>query len=154
MAFNIISPVAMTIDAPTFVDAVKKYVRMNQEMKIEQIIVADQMKKHMMANVKYYTKNRRNKFHAKLYPYQPPIMAPILTPMPMPIPQPIIVPTIVKKPQVKSNGTEFPSNTIIKAKTHFPSGTIITNEINLMNCINLTHLTLNTSCIKPTSGMR
>ena len=70
MAFNIISPIAMTIDAATFSDAVKKYVRINQEMNIEQIIIADSMKQQMMANIKYYKKNNRRKFHAKLYPYQ------------------------------------------------------------------------------------
>lgn len=67
MSYRIVYPVAMPIDASTFGDAVKKFVKLNHYMNIEQLILTDQYK-HMKANVRYYDVDRHRKASIQLYP--------------------------------------------------------------------------------------
>ncbi len=67
MSYRIIHPVAMPIDANDFRDAVKKYIKLNHFMNIEQIILSDQYK-HMKANVRYYNDNNHRKASVQLVP--------------------------------------------------------------------------------------
>ncbi len=67
MSYRIVHPVAMPIDANDFRDAVKKFIKLNHFMNIEQIILSDQYN-HMRANVKYYDDNKRRKASIQLIP--------------------------------------------------------------------------------------
>jgi hypothetical protein len=67
MSYRIVHPVAMPIDANNFRDAVKKFIKLNHFMNIEQIILSDQYN-HMKANVKYYDNNNRRKASIQLIP--------------------------------------------------------------------------------------
>lgn len=70
MSYRIVYPVAMPIDGADFRDAVKRFVKLNHFMNIEQIILADQYN-HMKANVKYYDSNNRRKASIQLFPIDP-----------------------------------------------------------------------------------
>ena len=67
MSFNIVYPIAMTIDADSFKDAVKKYVKLNYDMSIQSLIITDQYR-HMKANMNYYNASGKNKVAISLYP--------------------------------------------------------------------------------------
>jgi hypothetical protein len=67
MSYRIVYPVAMPIDANDFRDAVKKFIKLNHFMNIEQLILTDQYN-HMRANVKYYDADRRRKASIQLIP--------------------------------------------------------------------------------------
>ena len=115
MAFNIIYPTQMSINAPTFAEAVKIYIKNNREMNIDNLIIQDKMKQQRKANISYYKHNNKNKFKVKLYPYESDNI--------MFNNMPIIIP--VPNPGVKLIGTRFPYGTIIKAGCNFPNGTVI-----------------------------
>jgi hypothetical protein len=67
MSYRIVYPVAMPIDGNDFRDAVKKYIKLNHFMNIEQIILTDQYK-HMKANVRYYNNKNHRKASIQLVP--------------------------------------------------------------------------------------
>ncbi len=67
MSYRIVYPVAMPIDANDFREAVKKFIKLNHFMNIEQIVLTDQYN-HMKANVKYYDADRRRKASIQLLP--------------------------------------------------------------------------------------
>ena len=56
MSYRIVYPIATSIDANDFGEAVKKFIKLNHFMNIEQLILTDQYK-HMRANVNYYKEN-------------------------------------------------------------------------------------------------
>jgi len=60
MSYRVVYPIATSIDANDFSEAVKKFVKLNHFMNIEQLILTDQYK-HMKANVNYYTENNNRK---------------------------------------------------------------------------------------------
>ena len=67
MSYRVVYPVAMPIDANDFREAVKKFVKLNHFMNIEQIILTDQYN-HMKANVSYYKKHNHRKASIQLFP--------------------------------------------------------------------------------------
>ncbi len=67
MSFNIVYPIAMTIDANSFKDAVKKYVKLNYDMSIQSLILTDQYR-YMKANLNYFKNENKNKVAISLYP--------------------------------------------------------------------------------------
>ncbi len=67
MSYRIIHPIAMPIDANDFREAVKKFIKLNHFMNIEQIILTDQYN-HMKANVKYYNTDNHRKASIQLIP--------------------------------------------------------------------------------------
>jgi hypothetical protein len=67
MSYRIVYPVAMPIDAKDFGEAVKKFVKLNHFMNIEQLILTDQYN-HMKANISYYKKNNHRKASIELFP--------------------------------------------------------------------------------------
>ena len=69
MTYQIISPFVMPIDADDYKEAVKKFVKFNRDISINQLIVADQLNNNrMLANIKYYQDNGRNKISANFQP--------------------------------------------------------------------------------------
>ena len=73
MSFQIVYPIAMTINAGSFKEAVKQYVKMNYDVNIASIIITDQYK-HMKANLKYYNEGPKNKVGISLFPTVWPIV--------------------------------------------------------------------------------
>jgi len=73
MSYRIVYSVPMPIDGTSFTDAVKKYIKLNHFMNIEQLILTDQYR-HMQANVKYgMRENGRRNASIQLLPYSGPI---------------------------------------------------------------------------------
>jgi hypothetical protein len=69
MSYQIIAPVVMPINASSYKDAVKQYVKLQRDASINQLIVADQLTNNkMLANINYYQINNRRKFRADLVP--------------------------------------------------------------------------------------
>jgi hypothetical protein len=69
MSYQIIAPVVMPINASSYKDAVKQYVKLQRDASINQLIVADQLTNNkMLANIKYYQIDNRRKFRADLVP--------------------------------------------------------------------------------------
>jgi len=67
--YQVISPLIMPIDADNYKDAVKKFVKVNRDISLNQLIVADQLNNNrMLANIKYYQNNGRNKISANIAP--------------------------------------------------------------------------------------
>lgn len=67
MSFNIVYPISMTIDADSFKDAVKKYIKLNYDMNIQSLIITDQYR-YMKANLKYSNNSGSNRVGISLYP--------------------------------------------------------------------------------------
>jgi hypothetical protein len=67
MSYRIVYPVAMPIDAKDFGEAVKKFIKLNHFMNIEQLILTDQYN-HMKANISYYKKHNHRKASIQLFP--------------------------------------------------------------------------------------
>jgi hypothetical protein len=73
MSFQIVYPIAMTINAGSFKEAVKQYVKMNYDVNIANIIITDQYR-HMKANLKYYNEGSKTKVGISLFPTVWPIV--------------------------------------------------------------------------------
>lgn len=65
--FNVVYPYAMTINADSFKDAIKQYVKLNYDMNIQSLIITDQMR-YMKANLNYYKNSGKNKVAISMYP--------------------------------------------------------------------------------------
>jgi hypothetical protein len=71
MSYRIVYPVSTPIDGSSFTDAVKKYIKLNHFMNIEQLILTDQYR-HMQANIKYGMRdNGRRNASIQLLPIAP-----------------------------------------------------------------------------------
>jgi hypothetical protein len=69
--FQVLAPIPMPITASSYTEAVKNYVKMHRNASINQLIIQDQINNNrMLANIKYYTTDNRNKFRASLAPTQ------------------------------------------------------------------------------------
>jgi hypothetical protein len=67
--FQVLAPIPMPITASSYTEAVKNYVKLHRSQSIDQLIIADQLNNNrMLANIKYYNANNRNKFSANLVP--------------------------------------------------------------------------------------
>lgn len=67
MSFQIVYPIAMSINAASFKDAIKQYVKLNHDVNVANIIITDQQR-YMKANLKYYNEGQRNKVGISLFP--------------------------------------------------------------------------------------
>ena len=67
MLFQIVHPVAMTINAESFKDAVKNFVKMNQNLTLSTLILTDQAR-YMKANLNYYNVADKHKVGISLFP--------------------------------------------------------------------------------------
>jgi hypothetical protein len=68
MIFNVLSPIALTIDAESFKDAAKKFVVMQKNLDITKLILADRFNSRMQANVVYTLDNGNYKAKIGLFP--------------------------------------------------------------------------------------
>jgi hypothetical protein len=53
MIYKFLLPVLYTVNTPTYKHAIKEYLEINKEMRINQLIMTDQ-NNHMQANIKYF----------------------------------------------------------------------------------------------------
>lgn len=74
MIYRVLYPAAMTIDADTFAEAAKNYVKTHRQVNIAHLIMADQFNHLRKANLSYYTKDGRNKVGISILPYNEPVL--------------------------------------------------------------------------------
>ena len=70
MKFSIVYPHPALIDADSFKEAIKQYVKMNRDFNINQMIITDKMN-HINADLNYYRKNNVDKVGINMYPISP-----------------------------------------------------------------------------------
>lgn len=70
MIYQILQPFAYTIDANSFHEAIKNFVKINKAISINSMIITDQQK-HMKANMNYYKHDGRNKVGINMFPISP-----------------------------------------------------------------------------------
>lgn len=67
MLFQVVHPIAMTIDGDSFKDAVKNFVKLNYDMNLASIIITDQAR-YMKANLNYFSSDNKDKVGIRLIP--------------------------------------------------------------------------------------
>lgn len=70
MKFSIVYPYPSVIDADSFKEAIKEYVKFNRNFNINQMIITDKMN-HVNAELNYYRKNNVDKVGINMYPISP-----------------------------------------------------------------------------------
>jgi hypothetical protein len=68
--YNIVSPVYADIYGDSFKDAVKRFIRLNRALAINDLIIKDQ-NNHMYAKIKYLENDIRNRVGINIYPTNP-----------------------------------------------------------------------------------
>ena len=82
MKFSIVYPYTSMIDADSFKEAIKQYVKINRNININQMILTDRMN-HVNAELNYYRQNNVDKVGINMYPISsnyniyPNIMSPV-----------------------------------------------------------------------------
>ena len=71
MLYNFHYPIIGTIDADTFNNAIKRYVKLNRHYNIQNLIISDQMKRYRTAMIKNYVLNGSKRAKIRTAPYQP-----------------------------------------------------------------------------------
>jgi hypothetical protein len=112
MSFQIVYPIAMTINAGSFKEAVKQYVKMNYDVNIANIIITDQYR-HMKANLKYYNEGPKNKVGISLYP----TVWPIVGTNSLAIAQP----SWPYSTEIRYDTKEFPKTTFVESPMFVPN---------------------------------
>ena len=67
MIYKIVSPFEYEIEGDTYTTAIKDFIKLNHDLRINQMIFKDQQK-YMMANMNYYRQNQKNKIGIDTYP--------------------------------------------------------------------------------------
>jgi len=67
MIYNIVSPFQYEIQGDDYTTAIKNFVKLNHDLQIHQMIIRDRQK-YMMANMRYYKQNQKNKIGIDTYP--------------------------------------------------------------------------------------
>ena len=67
MRFSIVYPYPSLIDADSFKEAIKRYVKINRAININQMIITDKMN-HVNADLNYYKQNNVDKVGITMYP--------------------------------------------------------------------------------------
>ena len=70
MKFSIVYPYQSVIDADSFKEAIKQYVKINRNVNINQMILTDRMN-HINAELNYYKQNNVDKVGITMYPISP-----------------------------------------------------------------------------------
>ena len=123
MIYQVVYPYVMSINADSFKNAVKNYVKMNQNLTLASLIITDQSRKYMKANLNYYNVDDKKKVSISLLPTIWPSV-PLLPSMPL-LPS---VPLGIKKdgeivsplntwpysPSITYDTKEYPSTTFIE----------------------------------------
>ena len=67
MIYNIVSPFQYEIQGDDYNTAIKNFIKINHDLQIQQMIFKDRQK-YMMANMRYYKQNQKNKIGIDTYP--------------------------------------------------------------------------------------
>ena len=67
MIYNIVSPFQYEIQGDDYITAIKNFIKLNHNLQIQQMIFQDRQK-YIMANMKYYQQNKKNKVGIDTYP--------------------------------------------------------------------------------------
>lgn len=70
MKFSVVYPYPSMIDADSFKEAIKQYVKINHNININQMILNDRVN-HVNAELNYYRKNNVDKVGINMYPISP-----------------------------------------------------------------------------------
>lgn len=70
MKFSVVYPYPSIIDADSFKEAIKEYVKINRNININQMIITDKMS-HVNADLNYYRRNNVDKVGINMYPISP-----------------------------------------------------------------------------------
>ena len=70
MLYSVVYPYPTMIDAESIKEAIKRYLIINHEMQINQMIITDQ-RNHINADLKYYRQNNTDKVGMDIYPISP-----------------------------------------------------------------------------------
>ena len=77
MSYQIFTPfptaMPIFVNGEDFKDAIKNYVKMNYDLRINNMIIADQASRYMGANLNYYKDNHKNKLGIQLMPMGMPL---------------------------------------------------------------------------------
>ena len=73
MAYQILYPFPMTIDAESFKDAAKNFVKMNRSLNIANLIIADRMNHLRKVNITRFVKDGKSKIGLSIFPYHTPL---------------------------------------------------------------------------------
>jgi hypothetical protein len=68
MIYQVVHPYIMSINADSFKDAIKNYVKMNHKLTLGNIIITDQARQFMKAKVNYYNVDNKRKANITLLP--------------------------------------------------------------------------------------
>ena len=68
MIYQVVHPYVMSINAESFKDAIKNYVKMNHNLTLGNIIITDQARQYMKAKVNYYNVDDKRKANITLLP--------------------------------------------------------------------------------------
>ena len=71
-AYSIVSPYLVNINAGDLTSAVRQFTKLYYRMKINEIIIKDQMK-HYRATLKYFKENNKNRVGIRMFPHMYPI---------------------------------------------------------------------------------
>jgi hypothetical protein len=69
--YRIHYPYVMTIDADDFTSAAKRYVKMNRQYNLSQLIISDQFNNYKRALVEMYKENKKRKAKIRLQTFKP-----------------------------------------------------------------------------------
>jgi hypothetical protein len=69
LRYQIVYPVRYDIYGDSFKEAVKNYVKLQQNYDMNKLIIADQSNHAYEAKLRYYMENQRNKVGIDFYPY-------------------------------------------------------------------------------------
>jgi hypothetical protein len=75
MKFSVVYPYPSMIDADSFKEAIKQYVKINHNMSIHQMILNDRLN-HVNADLNYYRQNNVDKVGINMYPISPNYLIP------------------------------------------------------------------------------
>jgi hypothetical protein len=126
MIYQVVHPYVMSINAESFKTAVKNYVKMNQNLTLTSLIITDQSRQYMKANLNYYNVNDKKKVSISLLPTTWPSV-PLLPSVPL-MPLMPTLPLGIKKdgeivsplntwpysPSITYDTKEYPSTTFIE----------------------------------------
>ena len=111
MIYNIVHPYAMALNADSFGEAIKNYVKINHDLSLRELIITDNIR-HMKANLKYYNKDNKKKVSISLFP----------TTWPLSIEDDGSLNSWPYRPSVSYDTKEYPSTTFIPGIIHNPLG--------------------------------
>ena len=115
MIYNIVHPFSLTLNADSFGEAIKNYVKINHDLSLTELILTDQTR-HMKANIKYYNKDNKKKANISLVP--------TLWPLSIEDDGKINSPlnSWPYSPSISYDTKEYPSTTFIPTIIHNPLG--------------------------------